>query len=40
MSILKRILVCFKGAEATYVEKFTVMKKKFRLKGMLDFNVL
>ena len=29
-----------KGAEATYVETVTEMKKCFRLKDMLDFNVL
>ena len=29
-----------KGAGATYVESVTEMKKCFRLKDMLDFNVL
>ena len=30
----------FKGVEATCVEIATVMKKSFKLKDMLNFNVL
>ena len=33
-------VILLKGAEATYVEITTEMKKCFRLKDMLNFNVL
>ena len=34
------IYYTLKGAEATCVNSVNEMKKSFRLKGMLDFNVL